>query len=257
MKNRVLTHILVILTVLFFICMPVFTEDKLENDLINAIESGNIEEDELQNKIFNLLATGNIDTIKDFSKKGYFNYHTRFGIPPLVWATFIGRKEVVEILLDNEADPNEYNIGYTPLTVAAGGSLGDMWCSEHVTKQDRFEIAKMLIEAGADVNHVNNGYHCYPLHAAAHDLNIEIAKLLIENGADVNIKVKESYYSGYTPLMMVFHGHGSCLEFTKLLIEHGANVNDIAKDGITPLNKAKRLDCHGCINLLVANGANH
>jgi hypothetical protein len=57
------------------------------------------------------------------------------------------------------------------------------------------ELAKGLIEAGADVN-AQDKYKWTPLHYAAMNNRIETAKMLIEAGADVNAKD----YAKQTPL---------------------------------------------------------
>lgn len=50
---------------------------------------------------------------------------------------------------------------------------------------DYFEIAKLIIQNGADLDTVNI-YLQTPLHDAVANNHFEIVKLLIENGADVN-----------------------------------------------------------------------
>lgn len=69
----------------------------------------------------------------------------------------------------NEKDPFG---GSSPLTSAA--LFGEL------------EIAKVLIEAGADINFKNNEGST-PLHIAAFFCNTEIVKLLLDNGADKTI----------------------------------------------------------------------
>jgi ankyrin repeat protein len=48
------------------------------------------------------------------------------------------------------------------------------------------EIAKLLIEHGADVNAETAKYNDFPLHLAAKEGHLEVVRLLIDNGADVN-----------------------------------------------------------------------
>ena len=52
---------------------------------------------------------------------------------------------------------------------------------------DDVDIAKMLIEAGADVN-AKNYQGCTALITAARSNNAGVAKLLIANGADIGAK---------------------------------------------------------------------
>ena len=88
------------------------------------------------------------------------------------------------------------------------------------------EVAKYLIEKGADVNHADKDGDT-ALKFAAKEGHLEIAKYLIEKGADVNHIGK----NGTTALTSVAQeGH---LEIAKYLIEKGADVNHIGKDGVT------------------------
>ncbi|MBP7077569.1 MAG: ankyrin repeat domain-containing protein [Bacteroidales bacterium] len=88
-----------------------------------------------------------------------------------------------------------------------------------------YEMAKMLIEEGADVNEKDyNGYT--PLHIAVErESAIELVRLLIDKGADVNAAISENdtYWPGYTPVLLTLQN--GYLEIAKLLIENGADVN--------------------------------
>ena len=125
--------------------------------------------------------------------------------------------------------------GYTPLYNA---------CSK-----ENIELAKLLIEHGADVNSKSK-YEDTPLYNACYHNYTEVAKLLIEHGADVNFKNRD----GYTPL------YWACVkddtEVAKLLLEHGADVNIKQKKyGETPLNVACIKDNIDIVKLLLEYGA--
>ncbi len=83
-------------------------------------------------------------------------------------------------------------------------------------------VAKLLIDAGVDVN-AKDGCGMTPLFRCS---NAAVAKLLIDAGADVNAKNRV----GETPLFRC--GDTSV---AKVLIEAGANVNAKDTDGNTPL----------------------
>lgn len=84
-----------------------------------------------------------------------------------------------------------------------------------------------------------------PLHYAALQGNVEIAKILLENGADVNVADKDTDpetalafrgNEGKAPLhYAVENGH---VEVARLLLQKGANVNLKDEDGCTPLYEA-------------------
>ncbi len=80
-----------------------------------------------------------------------------------------------------------------------------------------------LIQAGADPNAAcsNEGTEFTLLTYAAYYGNLELAKMLLENGADVNFEDADDV----TPLFVAVQ-NGQDAEFIRFLIESGANVND-------------------------------
>lgn len=98
------------------------------------------------------------------------------GFTPLGLATHFGNEAVVRYLLAKHADPNvQSQNGYNvyPLHAAISANFDG--------------IAKMLIEAGAEVN-VLQASRISPLHFAAQNGNIDLIILLLENGARIEIK---------------------------------------------------------------------
>lgn len=80
-------------------------------------------------------------------------------------------KECVAILLENKADPNvKSSQGHTPLMEAA--------------RDGHFEIAKMLIDYGADVKAARSDDGQTALHLAAKWGRGDVVKLLLDKGAD-------------------------------------------------------------------------
>jgi len=95
------------------------------------------------------------------------------------------------------------------------------------------EAARVLLEAGADVNQVTL-YGWSPLLAATQNRNYQMGKFLIDQGADVSIANK----GGWTPLYLATDNRNleggdyptrtpdmNHLEYIKLLLEAGANPN--------------------------------
>lgn len=98
------------------------------------------------------------------------------GFTPLGLATHFGNEDVVRYLLAKHADPNiQSQNGYNvyPLHTAISSNFDG--------------IAKMLLEAGAEVN-VLQASRTSPLHLAAQNGNIDLIILLLESGARVEIK---------------------------------------------------------------------
>jgi hypothetical protein len=127
--------------------------------------------------------------------------------------------------------------GYTPLHYAA--------CHGHI------EIARLLLQNGAEVNAKCNGGST-PLHSAAAHGHVEILHLLVENGADLEAQANNgSRALHYT----AFHGH---LPFTQELISrYHVDINSRENNGTTALTFARHGYPHPhptVIAFLQANG---
>lgn len=193
-------------------------------------------------------------------------------ITPLALATYLGYLDIVELLISNGADINrtinltfrfglyrEYNM--LELAVLSGNmELINYFQSqvlqleyssravEDAIKYQYFEIARYLVESGAEVclEHLQqviaydnldmtifllengveiNGWTdscwCSPLNIAAQRNNYDIAQLLVEHGADVNIR--DCQCRNITPISNAVANNN--YEITRLLVENGADVN--------------------------------
>lgn len=105
------------------------------------------------------------------------------------------------------------------------GLAGDRTLLHYAIDPDDFqdgphlEIAKLLIQQGADVN-LQTDHVPTPLHLAAKRGSLDIAKLLVERGADVNARAHDY---GPTPLQeSLIYGHQDVAEF---LVQSGAKSN--------------------------------
>jgi ankyrin repeat protein len=108
----------------------------------------------------------------------------------------------------------------SPVVSLAENTYSDLY---YAVFNDDAQAVKELISQGADVNQiVPNSYDKPLLFEAISGGNFEIAKLLIDNGANVNAK---SRYGG-TALMEA--AHFCQIDILKLLLERGADVNAVA-----------------------------
>lgn len=136
-------------------------------------------------------------------------------------ATALGKKDFVEAaLLENPELVHDFSTdGFTAL------GLASYFGNEDVTRH--------LLLKGADPNIASmNGYNVYPIHSAVAANYDMIAKMLIEAGADVNVV----QMSGATPLHSA--AHNGNIELLIVLLEAGADVNAITEDGKTAADKA-------------------
>jgi ankyrin repeat protein len=114
-----------------------------------------------------------------------------------------------------------------------GGGSGGLTPLVFAAREGDIESAKVLIEAGANVNQVTE-YGWSPLLTATNNRNYKLGAMLMDHGADVNIANK----GGWTPLYLatdnrnieggdypVLHADMDHLEYIRLLLEKGANPN--------------------------------
>jgi ankyrin repeat protein len=96
------------------------------------------------------------------------------GSTPLGAAAFAGSVKAVRLFLQNDADPNiSGREGTSPLEDASLNGFDT--------------IAGMLVDHGAEVNHINNGSGTTALYAAASFGRANVVKLLLSRGANPNL----------------------------------------------------------------------
>lgn len=96
------------------------------------------------------------------------------------------------------------------------------------------EMARLLVEAGADVN-ARDRHGATPLHVAVSQGAVEVVELLLSHGAAVNDRTSKTSSPTYTPESTPLHlasriyDQAEREKIVDLLIGHGADIN--AKDG--------------------------
>lgn len=169
---------------------------------------------------FDLLSAcylGNVQRVKALAKQ---RVHARDKDAMRAAATY-GKTDVVKVLLDHGADPED--AGYGGLTVS-------YFAIEHAN------VLKLLFAAGADpkvsVHYEGNGVgpqRSTLLHQAASKGHIDSANLLVKQGVPINAFDG----AGNTPLHWAcFQGHASMVRW---LLDKGANGTIRSKNGWTPM----------------------
>ncbi len=160
---------------------------------------------------------------------------------PLMLATYFGRRDVADLLLEHGAEADIFTAAalgmterITELLKEDGGLVSalspDGWTALHLAAHfGQVEAARTLIESGADVGaRSRNGLANMPIHAALAGRHNEMARLLLAHGAEVNAR----QHGGFTPL----HAAAQDGDRTNvaLLLEHGADPRAVTDDGKTP-----------------------
>lgn len=169
--------------------------------------------------LLNAAEKGHLKTVQALLKKGHkIDSTDSQGTTPLMLACLYGHKNLVEELLRRGADVKRLG--------DFGGAL-----SHAVGVDGKLEIVKRLLAAGADVNErslIENNET--PIFCACRVGRPDLAKILLEVGADVNI---ENDW-GDTPLWEVCANNEAALpakmqkaypQVVRLLIEYGADVS--------------------------------
>ncbi|MEJ7779144.1 MAG: ankyrin repeat domain-containing protein [Daejeonella sp.] len=136
-------------------------------------------------------------------------------------ASAMGRSEIVEkaVMADPELIHSFSEDGFTPLGLASYFGHED--------------VVRFLLLNGAEPNvPSSNGFRVYPIHSAVASDFTMIAKMLLEAGADVNVV----QMSGATPLHSA--AHNGNIDLLIVLLEAGAEVAAKTEDGKTPADQA-------------------
>jgi ankyrin repeat protein len=146
------------------------------------------------------------------------------GETALLFAAQGGDKRTIETLLRAGANVNAM------VVAPHAGELTPLSITINTDYPQRFEVARMLLDAKAEVN-PKGRFGMSPLMHALEDF--EMVQLLVTHGADVNSK----NFRGATPLMGAAVGRNVAV--VKYLIEKGADVNARDQDGHTAVMYAE------------------
>ena len=195
------------------------------------------------------------DLIRALAALGYkeeFEHRTAGDETPLMIAAVANARNAAAELVACGADVNA-----RALAVVRGDEFESGTPLSYAAWNNSLEMAKLLIEHGADVN-VDFWDGETPLHSAASNNSLEMAKLLIERGANVSALTR--YFRDRSLAPLNHAASNNSLEMAKLLIEHGgADVDPIERDASyiywPPLHEAASNDFLEMAKLLLEHGA--
>ncbi|MFZ9469759.1 MAG: ankyrin repeat domain-containing protein [Rickettsiales bacterium] len=110
------------------------------------------------------------------------------------------------------------------------------------------EGTRFFSKAGSIIVNQKNKGGATALHIASREGNLEIAKILIESGANPNLADNE----GYTPLMRA--SLSASPEVVEYLLKNGAKPGIFNSQNETAIIHATTSKCNECINALIENG---
>jgi len=219
----------------------------------------------IKTKIFD---AENVKILKLLRDKGAnFNAKDKNGQTALIWAAQNGKTDIVEALIKYGADVDvQDKLGNTALFYASepifnlllnkranmniqnkDDQTALMWALN--SENTNFELAKLLIKEGADVNIRGKKLGNTALMVAAHKGLYATAKLLIKKKANVNVQDE----LGMTALMWAAK-NGRYLT-AELLIENWAKVNATDKNRMTALMYAAEVGYIETVEQLIEKGA--
>jgi ankyrin repeat protein len=176
------------------------------------------------------------------------NARSKAGFTPLLFAVREGRAEVVKILLKAGASPEE------ALATRRGGKTPALVLA---TTNAHFELAALLLDAGADPNGGGDGWTA--LHVisnvrrpgtgsndpappgSGHLSSLELVRKLVAKGANVNLQTTRSRNIGLTSLNtkgatpFLLAARTGDAELMRLLAQLGADPRIPTADNTTPL----------------------
>ncbi|KAG2907465.1 hypothetical protein PC119_g17368 [Phytophthora cactorum] len=181
------------------------------------------------------------------------NLYNRRLTTPLHMAVSKARLGMAKLLLEEghaDVDATDFQ-GNTALLLLAAMSTSDMdenvSDSEEEEESVQLEMAKLLIEYGADVNAANTAT-ATPLHHAMRRYDFDLVDFLLANGADVNQRNR----FGDTPLHQAARLALYPVMWEKLL-KHGANLTAEDRGGQTPMELIPNNVLRASIAEVVAN----
>ena len=164
------------------------------------------------------------EIVKLLVKHVDINQKNNEGATALCAAVAVQRHDLVKLLIDNEANVNQYCGTITPLILA--------------TDAGNLEIVKYLVDHGADVNAVENDDHKWSaLIMAAEKGHLDIVKYLVEHGANIeydavgDYDIKTIYVTALSQAIRRNH-----IDIVKYLISKGASKNGMVWGATTSYN---------------------
>jgi ankyrin repeat protein len=202
------------------------------------------------------VRSGDVEVVRSVIESGVDVNEPDLWGTPLGIAVIKGSDQIVQLLLDAGADIEGATLpavgGERPLHLAAtrtwGASTARLLVSRGARLDGRdkagrtplitailasnFQVADVLLAAGADIEAVDGDLDGSPLYWATCEGRYEGMKFLLARGAQINRKTGPK---GNTPLHCAVTCKHKTFEGIRFLVANGADVNATNNSGLTPL----------------------
>jgi cytohesin len=209
--------------------------------LVLTLQLGRSQQQKFSGDFDFALMSGNVEEVRQFIQRDpkFITQNPHGAMTPLVEAAQLGKYEMVELFVTNNADINAHGVwGYTALHFAA--SRGDAKMVEFLVKHKAdvnarsndgltpiilairsAEVIKLLLANGADIN-AHGGRNTALSQAVGNPQSVGagVVELLLTNGADVTISEDEGFFQA-----VLFHDDTNVI---KLLVPYYANSTNPA-----------------------------
>lgn len=138
------------------------------------------------NELFKSIESNDVDAVNKalISNPALANIENEQGLTPLGFAAHYGNKDIVQLLLNFNADINAVShskIEYIPSNTALHAAIAGA---------RNLEVIELLLKNQAKTNNFDSNGHTALHTAVFHDDNIELINLLLQHGASVQAKAE-------------------------------------------------------------------
>ena len=155
----------------------------------------------------------------------------QYGLRALMWATKYGHIDIVKILVPKVADidarlsSKDWRFVRNEKNFEIAESYKGLTALKVALKEKNYEIAKVLLDNGADINARDSDVRT-AFRRAIRKKNYEFVKVLLDNGADINARDS----GGRTALVRASEQIQTVFGLREYLIEEGSDVNNPSRE---------------------------
>ncbi|GJL56458.1 MAG: hypothetical protein NPIRA02_35900 [Nitrospirales bacterium] len=207
--------------------------------VIVLAKPGNLMTDKEQ-RLLEAVSQNDLTTVQELVKEGInINAQDIRGRTALLVAVENHHFESANMLLEAGADVNMQDHKQDSPLLLAGA-------------EGRVDIMKRILQAKPDFT-VYNRFGGTPLIPAAERGHVDMVELLV----NTNVDIDHVNHLGWTALLeaiVLSNGGPRHQKIVQLLVDAGANVNVSDKEGVTPLQHARRKGFHEIVEILESAG---